>query len=166
MLVVVGGLPATGKTTIARAFSSEVAAGHLRVDSIEQAIVRSGLGEQPVGPAGYVIAYAVAEDQLRSGLNVVADCVNPIAATRDAWRGVGLQAGVPVVEVEVVCSDEHEHRRRAAARTSDIAGLVHPTWQEIVARTYEPWQRERVIIETARRTLPACVRQLRAATGL
>ncbi|MER6141904.1 hypothetical protein ABT174_17925 [Streptomyces sparsogenes] len=34
---------------------------HVRVDTIEQAIARSGLGQQPLGAVGYVVGYALAE---------------------------------------------------------------------------------------------------------
>lgn len=72
MLVVLGGLPATGRTTLARLLVGRTGAVHLRVDTIEQALVRSGLARHPVGPAGYVVGYALAEQHLRQGLSVVA----------------------------------------------------------------------------------------------
>ncbi|MEV4801954.1 AAA family ATPase [Nonomuraea sp. NPDC049421] len=150
-LVVMGGLPATGKTTLSRLLAGRLRAVHVRVDTIEQAIVRSGLAEHPIGPAGYVVAYALAEDHLRQGLTVVAESVNPLAVTRDAWREVGVRAGVPVTEVEVVCSDQDEHRRRAESRRLDIPGLRPPSWREIVERAYEPWARAHVTIDTAGR---------------
>ncbi|MDQ1023172.1 putative kinase [Streptomyces umbrinus] len=68
MLIVIGGLPATGKTTLARLLAADIGAVHLRVDTIEQALVRSGLTGHPVGPAGYVVGYALAEEHLRQGL--------------------------------------------------------------------------------------------------
>jgi len=42
MLIIFGGLPGTGKTTIARELSSQLGAMYVRVDSIEQAIRDSG----------------------------------------------------------------------------------------------------------------------------
>ncbi|WP_119024667.1 MULTISPECIES: AAA family ATPase [Burkholderiaceae] len=38
MLIALGGLPGTGKTSIARKLSRELCAVHLRIDSIEQAL--------------------------------------------------------------------------------------------------------------------------------
>ncbi|MEU6773507.1 AAA family ATPase [Streptomyces sp. NPDC046759] len=42
-----GGLPGTGKTTHARLLAARIGAVHLRVDTIEQAIVRSGAAPAP-----------------------------------------------------------------------------------------------------------------------
>jgi predicted kinase len=38
MLIIFGGLPATGKTTIARDLARQLGATYLRIDTIEQAI--------------------------------------------------------------------------------------------------------------------------------
>ncbi|MFI2758924.1 AAA family ATPase [Streptomyces echinatus] len=42
MLIVMGGLPGTGKTTLARLPAAPIGAVHLRVDTVDQAIVRTG----------------------------------------------------------------------------------------------------------------------------
>lgn len=60
-------------------------------------------------------------------MSVIAECVNPLAVTRDAWREAGLGAGARVLETEVVCSDPAEHRRRAETRDVGIPGLVVDT---------------------------------------
>lgn len=149
MLIVMGGLPGAGKTTLARLLAARIGAVHLRVDTIEQAIVRSGVARHPVGPVGYAVGYALTEEHLRQGLTVIAESVNPLSVTRDAWRATALGAGVPVVEVEVTCSDPAEHRRRVTSRPVDIPDLPLPDWQQVVDREYEPWDRERVVVDTA-----------------
>ena len=105
-----------------------------------------------VGPAGYMVAYALAEANLRLGGIVVADSVNPLAITRDAWRKVAAVTASAIVEIEVVCSDANEHRRRIETRTIDIAGLTPPSWQQVIDRHYEPWDRPRLALDTANRT--------------
>ena len=166
MLIIIGGLPAAGKTTIARALAREIGAAHLRIDTIEQAIVRSGAGSHPLGPAGYSVGYAVAEDQLRLGLTVIAESVNPLEVTRAAWRSVAERTGHPALEIEVVCSDETEHQQRASTRTIDIEGLAGPTWQQILDREYEPWAGEHTVLDTAGRSLDSCVAQVRKEIGV
>ncbi|WP_460439239.1 AAA family ATPase [Amycolatopsis stemonae] len=150
LLIVVGGLPATGKTTVATDLARRTGFAFLRVDTIEQAIVRASALEQPLGPVGYVVAREVAADLLRTGVSVIAECVNPLVVTRDAWRATALGAGARVLETEIVCSDPAEHRRRAESRDTGIPDLVPPTWQDIVAREYEPWTRDRLVVDTAR----------------
>lgn len=146
MLIVFSGLPGVGKTAIARALARALGAVHLRIDSIEQALHRAGCR---VEGEGYDIAYAVAEDNLRVGRTVIADCVNPWPLTRDAWRSVAERAGVAALDVEIVCSDAQEHRRRVESRKPDSAGHTLPTWQDVVERDYHAWDRDRLVVDTA-----------------
>jgi predicted kinase len=150
VLVVVGGLPATGKSTIATVVARRTKAPYLRVDRIEQTIVAWSALTHPLGPVGYAVAYELAREQLRLGLDVIAECVNPIALTRDAWLDIAAGSGAAIVEVEVICSDEVEHRRRVATRTTDVEGLLKPTWSEIMDREYEPWSRPHLLVDSAR----------------
>ncbi|SRR6266851_4891772 len=159
MLIVLSGLPGAGKTTIARGLARELAAVYLRIDSIEQAIRGS---ERPVEGEGYDVAYAVAEDNLRLGSIVVADCVNPWPLTRDEWRAVAERTGVPVLDVEIVCSDAQEHRRRVETRVAEITGHRLPTWQEVVERDYRAWDSQRIVIDTARLNVEQSVRTILA----
>jgi len=157
MLIVLSGLPGVGKTTIARELARSLAAVYVRIDSIEQALQQAGA---IVEGEGYAVAHAVAADNLRVGQTVVADCVNPWPLTRDEWRAVGERIGVPVVDVEVVCSDQAEHRRRVESRVADIAGHRVPTWPEVVERDYRAWGRERLVIDTARRSVSESVQAI------
>lgn len=154
MLIVLGGLPGVGKTTIALALARSLPAVYVRIDSIEQALRNGGA---VVWGEGYAVAHAVAGDNLRVGQTVVADCVNPWPLTRDEWRAVGERLDVPVLEVEVVCSDRAEHRRRVESRVADIAGHRVPTWQEVVEQDYRAWDRQPLLIDTARRSVSESV---------
>lgn len=163
VLVVIGGLPGSGKSTIATALARERSTPYVRVDRVEQAVVDWTSLAHPVGPVGYAVAHALADEQLRLGLDVIVECVNPVTVTRDAWPATARVTGAGLVEVEVVCSDPVEHRRRVEDRATDVAGLVKPTWAEVVGRDYEPWDRPRIVVDTASTSVAAAVRQITAA---
>lgn len=148
MLIVFGGLPGVGKTTLSRMVAREVGAVWLRVDAIEVAIWRSGI-QAPVGPAGYDVAEALADANLTLGRTVVVDAVNPLEISRRPWRALAARHGVPLRVIEVVCSDQDEHRRRVEQREPDLQGFVVPTWQEVQSREYESWAEPRLTVDSA-----------------
>ena len=92
MLVVFGGLPGVGKSTIAAMLARRLLATYLRIDTIEQALRACATLPGGVVAEGYAVAYLVAEDNLRVGGTVVADSVNPLPVTRDAWLAVANRA--------------------------------------------------------------------------
>lgn len=160
VLIALSGLPGVGKTTVARQLSAEIGAVHVRIDTIEAAMARSGIvdragGWDAVPEAGYRVAYAMASDFLSAGHDVVADSVNPLGITRQAWAEVARTARAALIEVEVICSDRKVHRSRVEARASDIEGLRVPTWQQVQDRTYERWDREVLRVDTAAGVDPA-----------
>src|SRR5262249_51373349 len=150
VLISFSGLPGVGKTTVARALAAEINAAYVRVDSIEAALKNSSLRIHPAEDAGYLAAYALAQDNLMLGLDVVADTVNPIEVTRRSWSDVAAACGARLLNVEIVCSDPAEHRRRVETRESDIAGFDLPDWSRVQGRDYEPWSSERVVLDTSK----------------
>lgn len=160
LLIILGGLPASGKTTIARALGSRLGATHVRVDTIEQAIRDAG---EEVGIAGYTVAYGIAGDNLSLGLSVVADSVNALEITRNAWLSVATRNGATPFEIHVTCSDPAEHRLRAETRQTDVPGLVKPDWQKTSTRHFEDWGDRPFRIDTAAKKPEDLVEEILAA---
>ncbi len=149
-LVILGGLPAVGKSTVASALNEAGRFAYVRIDSIEQTLRASGeMGPHGVQAAGYTVGYAACGDLLDSGNDVLVECVNPIEVTRAAWREVAETHGAALIEVELYCSDPEAHRRRAESRVVNVPGLKLPDWQAIQAREYEAWDSADLRIDTS-----------------
>ena len=166
MLIIFGGLPGTGKTTIARALAGRIGAVHVRVDTIEQSIRDADVLKADVGPAGYIVAYGIAEDNLTLGHTVIADSANCLHITRDAWLSVAERSGTSAVEIQIICSDKIEHRRRVETRASDVKGLTKPTWEKISLRQYDDWGKRPITIDTAQQDVDRSVAFLISKLGL
>ena len=159
MLIAFSGLPGTGKTSIARELARRLRATYLRVDTVEQALRSCGTLDEVVAE-GYEAIYRLAEDNLSLGLTVIADSVNPLKITREAWADVAREANIRLVNVEIICFDETEHRQRVETRESDFPDLQLPTWDKVKRREYHPWTEPRIVIDTAGRSVGDCVDQL------
>ncbi len=157
ILFILSGLPASGKSTLAKLLAKEYRACYIRIDSIEQ-----GLRDlcQEVQGEGYRLSYRMAGDNLKLGLNVVADSCNPIKLTRDEWETVATSNKADFVNIEVICSDIDELKTRVQTRLTDIPNLALPTWNDIQKRPYDSWTKERIIIDTGRKPVNETFREL------
>jgi predicted kinase len=99
-----------------------------------------------------LLANALAASNLANGLSAIADCVNPVRESREGWRATAVRAQAPLLEIEIVCSDRAEHRRRIETRRTDIDGLILPTWDEILKGDYAPRKEPHLAIDTASTT--------------
>jgi predicted kinase len=140
LLLVFAGLPGTGKTTLARWVSRLRPAAYLRVDAAETALLRVGVG---VGASGYAVVHELAISNLTLGHDVVVDAVNPVPVARAGWRDAAGRGGADLVLVETTVPDPAEHRRRVEQRAPDLPGHVLPTWQQVQAAGWVPWEESR-----------------------
>lgn len=153
-LLILAGLPGAGKSTLGQGLARALPATYLRIDTLEQGL--RDLCAVQVEAEGYRLAYRIAADNLRLGLSVVADSCNPVALSRQEWQQVAQDAGAEFVNIEVICSDQDEHRARVETRSAQVPGLKLPTWEDVQNRDYEPWDRARLVVDSAARP-PAAV---------
>ncbi|HEY1560391.1 MAG TPA: AAA family ATPase [Caulobacteraceae bacterium] len=158
-LVVLAGLPAVGKSSIARELARRTGAIWLRIDAMDQAIWNSGTAPEDLRDWTYRAGQAVAADNLALGHDVIADCVNDCREAREGWDECARRAGADVVWLEIRCSDTIEHRRRVETRQSDVEGLSLPDWKAVTARDYQPWDRHRHTIDTSDHSIERCVEE-------
>ena len=143
---------------MARLLASTVSAAHVRIDTLEQAL--RDLYAVSIEDEGYRLAHRVTADILCARVSVVADSCNPLELSRRAWEQVALESGAAFVNIEVLCSDADEHRRRVEQRTATVPGLRLPTWQDVQQREYQEWTTERIQLDTAGRSASECLETL------
>ncbi|MET9768791.1 ATP-binding protein [Streptomyces sp. NPDC006415] len=151
MLIAMAGLPGAGKSSVAEELGRKSAAPVVSVDPIEAAMRRAGVARsQPTGLAAYAVAEAVADGVLALGQTVIIDAVNAAEEARAQWRSLASRRGVPVVFIEVVCSDPVVHRRRFEGRSRGIEGFDEPTWEAVERRREEfaAWADDRLVLDS------------------
>jgi predicted kinase len=150
-LLVLSGLPGSGKSTVAESLSRHLSLPVFSVDPIEAAMWRGGLPRGQTGIAAYEVAIALAGEHLRLGHSVIVDAVNPVEAPRAAWWNLAARHRAELKIIECVCMDEAVHRRRVEARIRNIEGMGELTWARVLERRaeYEPWKDDRLVLDTS-----------------
>jgi predicted kinase len=151
MLIVLSGLPATGKTAIAEAVAHELGAMLLSVDPVDSALARVGVHETGApGLAAYAVVEAMAEQNLALGANVVVDAVNAVGEAKTFWIELSRRLDVRLLAVETTLTDADLHRTRLASRVRDLA-IAEPSWDAVVLRREEwvAWPFAPLVIDSA-----------------
>jgi predicted kinase len=151
MLVVIAGLPGSGKSTMAADLGRALNCAVLGVDQAEAAMWRAGVS--PSGPthhAAYLVAGALAAEQLALGHDVIIDAVNGLEQARAQWRLLARETGAELKFIVVECGDDRIYRDRVEHRTRNIEGFPEPTWEGVLRRRaqFPPWTDERLTIDS------------------
>ena len=165
-LVLMSGLPGSGKSTLSRLLSERTGAKHLRIDEFEQNLRNTHGPDFDVGTLGYQQGYTLAADHLMAGHDVVADAVNAVEQARQCWRNVAKTAGADIVEIEILCSDADEVRSRLRTRDTGIPGLAPVTPDAMTTRRWEQNTANPARLDTSGRSADACLEDLLRLTSL
>jgi predicted kinase len=150
VLVVVGGLPGTGKSTLAERIGEHLDAPVFAKDVIEASLWRNGVGaEQGSWQVAEDMLTTLAGAELERGRSVVLDTVARVAESRATWRATAIEYGATFVLFECVCSDEAVHRSRLDGRVRAIPGWYEIQWSDVEQSRakWEPWDDERLVLD-------------------
>src|ERR1700684_469479 len=118
MLIVVAGLPGSGKSTMAVDLGRALKCAVLGVDQAEAAMWRAGV--RPSGPthhAAYLVVGALAAEQLALGQDVIVDAVNGPEPARAQWRELARRLDAELRFIVVECGDDRVFRDRLEHRS-------------------------------------------------
>jgi predicted kinase len=169
VLIVLSGLPGTGKSAVADKLARDLRLPVLSVDPVESAILRAGLGPSfETGLAAYLVAETLADQYLAAGLDPVIDAVNSVEQGRDLWRALARRHGTPLRIIECVVSDPAVHAARLVSRERGLA-LGEPTGEDVERRRAEwtEWPEAHLTVDAINGIEPnvAAVRLYIAATS-
>jgi predicted kinase len=151
MLIVVAGLPGSGKSTMAVDLGRALNCAVLGVDQAEAAMWRAGVSRSaPTHHAAYLVVAALAAEQLALGHDVIVDAVNGPEPARAQWRDLAGQMNAELKFIVVECGDDRVFRDRLEHRSRNIAGFPEPTWEGVLRRRAEfpAWTDERLTIDS------------------
>ncbi|GCE15288.1 AAA family ATPase [Tengunoibacter tsumagoiensis] len=150
-LILISGLPGAGKSTLAESLVEKLSMPLFSVDPIESSIIKSGITRRfETGLAAYIVAETLAGEQLKHGLSVIIDAVNPVQEARAMWHNLARTHHATLIIIECVLEREL-HQERIASRVRNMHGIPELTWQDVEhsRKNYLPWTEERLVLDTA-----------------
>jgi predicted kinase len=152
-LIVVGGLPGTGKSTLADGLAARLDVPVFNKDWIEASLRRDGVTrERDSWRVAEHLLTTLAHQQLRRRQSAILDTVARPAASRAAWRSVADGAGARFRLIQCVCADVGVHRRRVLGRTRGIPDWDELTWSDVedVRARSAPWPEPHLVLDAVR----------------
>ncbi len=158
-LIIVGGLPGSGKSTIAHALAGRIGADCIASDLLRKGLAGADPGERRPAAVGagiyaagmtdltYRELFVQAERQLRAGHSVVLDATFGRAADRRRAAGLARAVGGVLVAVECGCPVKVARERLKSRSLPGYAGPSDAGWEvyRSMRRTFDPWpEAERV----------------------
>jgi predicted kinase len=171
-LILVGGLPGSGKSTIARTLAARIGADCIASDVLRKELAGANPGERLTAEVGagiygagmteltYRELLVQAERQLRAGRSVILDATFSHTVNRRRAAALARAVGGVLVPVECRCAVRVARRRLESRTHPGYAGPSDAGWDvyRSLRRTFDPWP-EAVRVETTE-PVEACLARI------
>lgn len=124
MLILIMGLPGTGKTTVARALAGKMKAVHLNSDIVRRELGKRGAYRPADKDVVYRELYRRTETGLQGGRDVIVDSTFFKKSIRDPYFRLAERYGVPVQLIVLRAEEETLKERLAKPRPDSEADFA------------------------------------------
>jgi len=164
MLILISGLPGTGKTRISRELASRLNAVHISSDSIRKKMLEKRTYSEEEKARVYSEMVSQVSNSLSEGKNVIADATFYKESLRKQMREAAEKAGTDFFLVECIISEEAA-RERISSRMGGDSEAKYGEYL-IVKKAFEPISEERIAIDTALPVKESVETILRSISGI
>jgi hypothetical protein len=151
MLILVCGLPATGKSTLARNLSRRLKGVLLRTDVIRKEIFPEPQYTAEEKRLVYEVLALIAWYLLKAGQTVIIDGTFYKKELRDRIYKLANRSGRPLRVIECVCSEEviRQRMKRRVRKRNLPTDADYSVYQKI-KREFEPIERDHIVVDTSK----------------
>lgn len=157
-LVLLSGLPGTGKSYVAQQLEARYPVAVVRTDTVRKVLFSQPRYTADESAAVYLTCYSLIRDLLRDGYAVVFDATNLLKNGRRRAQQIAVRAGAPFLVIVTTCPPEVVAERlerrlagQAEAFHSDADWQVHKQLASTAETVHEP----SVIVDTSKGIEPA-----------
>ena len=147
-IIIIGGVPGTGKTTLANELSRILNIPAFSKDELEAAIARKGLSSnKEMKGVGYEIMSTLAKRQLKNDSSAIFDFIASGKRTAELWPDLNR---IKYKFIECVCSNQETHKKRINSRVRNIEGWYELKWEDVleIEKIYEPLRHDGLVIDS------------------
>ena len=159
-LVVLSGLPGSGKSHLAREIAARYPLAVLASDALRRALVKRPTYSQQESTRLFAAIHALVEDLLRRGISALVDATNLKEAHRQPLYEIAERTRARLLVVEVQAHDEVIRQRLASRRAGgnpvDLSEATIEVY-EMMREEAEPITRTHVVVDTASGDISAAV---------
>jgi predicted kinase len=143
MLILIAGLPGSGKTYFAKAFAQKLDAKHLSSDVLRQQLDLKGQYDEGIKKRVYEDMQELTQQYITQGATVVVDATFYKEAVRDLYIGTAEKNKVPYFIIQIKAEEETIQKRLQKKREYSEADFE--VYQKI-KKSFEPIRQHHLVL--------------------